>query len=1444
MRISPLFIAPYFAIKISRVIPGLLMALPSLLFGQFSFQQMSEPGGLFSTTSQNYDHNTSVETRTISTQYSDYIFTHWTINGVRQVDGSGQALHKVKFAITSNTVAVANYLNKNQDSDSDNISDWVEIKYSGNLNANAQTDSDGDGIVLRDEVNLGLIPSIDDNISEGGISSRRSKLVAVNLGGAKKLTLSSDPVGLIASTSNLLENNSSFESVTLNGLKNGYYFSHWEVNGVRFSDNKGVGVAQVSQSMNENKVVVAKYFPEDMDSDNDNIPDWYESHYFGGLGQNQESDPDGDGFTLGEELKLGLSSVIDDNMSEGGISVRRSAKVIVNLGGASKVTIRSTPPGLISSSVFYPEVNSTYTTPVLSGLKNGFYFSHWEVNGVRQADSTGLGLSQVIQTLDNDKRFIAKYYAENEDLDNDDIPDWFEWHEQGSLDQNGSSDPDGDGFSMADEKKLGLSSIIMDQVADGGVSQRRSANFSYLRDANDPTDTDGDGLTDSDEISRGTNLRLVDTDGDGFSDSDEVSDGTNPLLASSFRNVAPTDVFSYASLSILENQPVGTLVGQLAAVDPNDLSSSDTYQFSLVDGNGSSGNSLFQLDLNGSLNSYQVFDYEKLLDGNGTNLSIRVRVTDPGDLFTEGNLTVSVINVLEDFDNDGIEDSSDPDDDNDGFSDQVEITYGSDPFDANSVANKVPNFLDLNGSSIEENQLAGTRVGQLLATDPDINSSLTFRFVDGNGSENNSLFIIDENATLRTTTTFDYEFDEHNYSIRFEVSDEHNFSLQKSFVISLTNLNEPPFDLDYTLPLVVSENKPIGTIVGMVGAADRDQNDTLTYQLLDAGDSLGDEYFYLESNGTLKTSSVLDFETLKLENDHFFAIKVSVSDSGGLSTEKSFFVKILNVVEDNDEDGVEDYYDPDDDNDGFSDEAEITYGSDPIDANSVANKVPNFLDLNGSSIKENQLVGTRVGQLLATDPDTNSTLAFRFVDGNGSGNNLLFIIDENATLRTTTTFDYETDDHNYSIRVQVSDEHNFSLEQSFDINLLNIIEDNDSDGIEDYYDPDDDNDGFSDEAEIAFGSDPFDKESKINRPPTGMEIMDLNFSENMPFGSLIGKVLASDPDANESLKYSNLTKDENGTKELFFLQEDGHLYASYVFDFETNESVYSLTFRVTDRYGETLDKTFEIELGNIIEDIDNDGVEDYYDPDIDGDGFANELEIKDGTDPLDDQSHPRYPVLSLGSGRIDSGTRSITLSASVEHDGDGIVEDIGFILSPVLETGSEGSIRISQNNWSTFEWVDSFKILEGENQYTFELVIQEGPFDKTLYFRAWAENSAGVGMSSVKKLQLQISELPWVNDLTEETGGWLSSSWFGVFKLYPNQWIYHTGLGWIYASSTEDESVWIWREGQGWLWTNQQTWPFLWSDQTGNWLYLIRGKLGPPIFFDYSQNSYISDTAE
>ena len=218
--------------RMQSLVVGLLLASPAFVFGQYTLEQKSEPGGLFTTSSENYNSGTAVQTRAISTQVNDFIFTHWTINNVRQNDAKGQALHSLNFPITENTVAIAHYLNKEMDTDGDGIPDWIEIKNTGNLSSTAQTDADGDGISLGDEVRLGLNPSIDDNISQGGISIRRSGRVLVNFGGAKKLTLQSHPIGLVTSAVSLLENNATFETDSLNGVSNGYYFSHWEVNGV------------------------------------------------------------------------------------------------------------------------------------------------------------------------------------------------------------------------------------------------------------------------------------------------------------------------------------------------------------------------------------------------------------------------------------------------------------------------------------------------------------------------------------------------------------------------------------------------------------------------------------------------------------------------------------------------------------------------------------------------------------------------------------------------------------------------------------------------------------------------------------------------------------------------------------------------------------------------------------------------------------------------------------------------------------------------------------------------------------------------------------------------------------------------------------------------------------------------------------------------------------
>ena len=113
------------------------------------------------------------------------------------------------------------------------------------------------------------------------------------------------------------------------------------------------------------------------------------------LASENESDDDNDSIPFFRETQFGLDPNSPDQINEGGISIRRSKQTFVNLGGARKRQIRSDPPELLTSSHSFHEVNSTFNSPDLTGSSNGYYFSHWEVNGIRQAAPNGKGLSKI-----------------------------------------------------------------------------------------------------------------------------------------------------------------------------------------------------------------------------------------------------------------------------------------------------------------------------------------------------------------------------------------------------------------------------------------------------------------------------------------------------------------------------------------------------------------------------------------------------------------------------------------------------------------------------------------------------------------------------------------------------------------------------------------------------------------------------------------------------------------------------------------------------------------------------------------------------------------------------------------------------------------------------------------------------------------------------------------
>ena len=101
----------------------------------------------------------------------------------------------------------------------------------------------------------------------------------------------------------------------------------------------------------------------------------------------------------------------------------------------------------------------------------------------------------------------------------------------------------------------------------------------------------------------------------------------------------------------------------------------------------------------------------------------------------------------------------------------------------------------------------------------------------GPGDQHNSYFVIDQNRTLRTTQSLDYESDDHNLSVRIRVRDEHNASLVKVFTIALLDMN------DTVLPPTTDHDKPLAPIV-QTGNFSTDGNGTYRFE----GKILSGEY--------------------------------------------------------------------------------------------------------------------------------------------------------------------------------------------------------------------------------------------------------------------------------------------------------------------------------------------------------------------------------------------------------------------------------------------------------------------------------------------------------------------------------------------------------------------------------------------------------------------------
>ena len=109
----------------------------------------------------------------------------------------------------------------------------------------------------------------------------------------------------------------------------GYIFTHWSTSADQEFESRdpwGRAYEQVAFSLYEPMTNIAHYVSEDLDSDNDGMPDGLEMYWYGTLDYDAESDTDGDGIGFKEELESGLNPHFADDWSRGIVTVSACPK--------------------------------------------------------------------------------------------------------------------------------------------------------------------------------------------------------------------------------------------------------------------------------------------------------------------------------------------------------------------------------------------------------------------------------------------------------------------------------------------------------------------------------------------------------------------------------------------------------------------------------------------------------------------------------------------------------------------------------------------------------------------------------------------------------------------------------------------------------------------------------------------------------------------------------------------------------------------------------------------------------------------------------------------------------------------------------------------------------------------------------------------------------------
>lgn len=283
----------------------------------------------------------------------------------------------------------------------------------------------------------------------------------------------SEPSGIV-SQSTMVDTPTNFTTQVASPKSTSYRFTHWTINGSRTNDFSGRALNPARFAVYEAIDAVANYLSATADTDADGVPDWYEIHFCGDLAQAAGADADADGLTLVQEYLMDLHPGLSNSFLAGGVSMRESEVVSVNLSAQCAWSTASDPAGLVQAQSGLVPTGTLVVTESLGPDVSGYSFGQWMLNGVRQADAQGVALSRLSIVVTADVAAVAQYFPTAQDSDADGLPDWWEYRYFGNSDSPAAADSDGDGLTLLQEYQWDLCPAISNSFVSGGVSMRNS----------------------------------------------------------------------------------------------------------------------------------------------------------------------------------------------------------------------------------------------------------------------------------------------------------------------------------------------------------------------------------------------------------------------------------------------------------------------------------------------------------------------------------------------------------------------------------------------------------------------------------------------------------------------------------------------------------------------------------------------------------------------------------------------------------------------------------------------------------------------------------------------------------------------------------------------------------------------------------------------------------